>query len=245
MAEGFEVEFTRDFVKRSLPPGARRILEVGCGSGELAASLSRDGLGILAIDGDGESIAAARQLGIDARVATWPDFAGGVFDAVLFTRSLHHIHPLDRAVEKAAESLMEGGRIIVEDFAYQSVDEETLRWFMKEIDALDSDNLLVKQSHFLDAVRTKTDTLAAWRENHEADLHTSSKIFQAIEETFGEVTYEVVPYFFRYLAREIVPTADRNAILRAFAEREVELISKGEIIALGRRFVAERRAPNK
>ena len=56
----FETQFTRDFIKRSLPAGARRVLEIGCGSGELAASLLQDGVSLIAIDTDSDLIAAAR-----------------------------------------------------------------------------------------------------------------------------------------------------------------------------------------
>jgi SAM-dependent methyltransferase len=125
----FETRFTYDFIRRFFPQRCQRILEVGCGTGELAARLSQDGCSVIAIDSDPDSVSAAKRLGVDARVATWPDFGGGKFDAVVFTRSLHHIHPLDEAVKHAADSLADGGRIIVEDFAYESVDEKTLGWF--------------------------------------------------------------------------------------------------------------------
>ena len=120
----FETQFTRDFISRSLPSGARRILEIGCGSGELAASLLRDGICLIAIDSDADSIAAAHAPGVDARIAAWPDFEDGQFDALLFTRSLHHIHPLDKAVQRASDSLFIGGRLIVEDFAYETADKK-------------------------------------------------------------------------------------------------------------------------
>jgi 2-polyprenyl-3-methyl-5-hydroxy-6-metoxy-1,4-benzoquinol methylase len=83
----FETRYTYDFIKRFLSSQCRSILEVGCGAGELAACLSKDGYSIVAIDSDCDSVAAARRLGVNARVATWPDFASGQFDAVLFTRS--------------------------------------------------------------------------------------------------------------------------------------------------------------
>jgi len=92
----FETRYTYNFIQRFLPYDCRRILEVGCGTGELAACLSNDGYAIIAIDSEPDWIAAAQQLGVDAHVATWPDFHKGRFDdAILFTRSLHHIHPLD------------------------------------------------------------------------------------------------------------------------------------------------------
>ena len=121
----FETQFTQAFIRRSLPERARRVLEIGCGSGELAASLLQDGVSLIAIDNDADAIAAAQGLGVDARIAAWPDFEDGLFDAVLFTRSLHHIHPLDKAVQRAADTLVIGGRLIVEDFAYEAADEKT------------------------------------------------------------------------------------------------------------------------
>ncbi len=237
----FETQFTRDFIKRSLPAGARRVLEIGCGSGELAASLLQDAVSVIAIDNDADSIAAAQGLGVDARIAAWPDFEDGQFDAVLFTRSLHHIHPLDKAVQRAADSLVIGGRLIVEEFAYETTDENTLHWFGQVIDRLDGAGLLVKGDDFLSAVRLKTETLKAWRENHESDLHTTAAVLAEIRRVFGEAQCEEAPYYFRYLSRAIVPTADRAKILQDLAEEEAGLIARGMILALGRRFVAERR----
>ena len=237
----FETRFTKDFVHRSLPSSARRILEIGCGSGELAASLSSDGLAVVAIDSDGDSVAAAQQLGVDARLAVWPVFEEGEFDAILFTRSLHHIHPLDEAVERAAESLVADGRIIAEDFAYEAADEETLRWFASVIDALDAAGRLVKDNDFLNSARSTMDSLTAWREDYEPEIHTGTDIAARINNVFGSVTREDAPYFFRYLAGAIVSGADRDAVLGKVAKQENALIAKREIAALGRRLVATRR----
>ena len=55
-----------------------------------------------------------------------------------------HIHPLDESVKHAADSLVDGGRIIVEDFAYESADEKTLRWFASAIRFLEAASLLVE-----------------------------------------------------------------------------------------------------
>jgi SAM-dependent methyltransferase len=236
----FETQFTRDFIKRSLPAGARRVLEIGCGSGELAASLLQDGVSLIAIDNDADFIAAARGLGVDARIAAWPDFEGGLFDAVLFTRSLHHMHPLDKAVQRAADTLVIGGRLIVEDFAYETADEKTLQWFANVIDQLDGADLLVKGDDFLSTLRSRNETLKIWRENHESGLHTAANVFAEIRRVFGETQCEEAAYYFRYLSRAIVPTADRDKVLQDLAEQETELIARGTILALGRRFVAER-----
>jgi len=64
----FETRFTYDFVRRFLPQRPQRILEVGCGTGELASRLLQDGCAVVAIDSDHDSVVAARQLGVDASV---------------------------------------------------------------------------------------------------------------------------------------------------------------------------------
>ena len=236
----FETRYTYDFVKRFLPSECQRILEVGCGTGELAARLSKDGYSIVAIDSDPECVAAAQSLGADAHVATWPDFDVGRFDAVLFTRSLHHIHPLDESIRRAANSLADGGRVIVEDFAYESVDERTLRWFTSALRLLEATGSLAANDEFLERVLSKTETLKAWRQNHENELHTAAKIDAELEKTLGHVIREDASYYFRYVANAISLTGKRDAILQAFAKQEGTLSAYGSIVALGRRFVAAR-----
>src|SRR6267378_1193249 len=138
----FETRYTYDFIKRFLPSEYRRILEVGCGTGELAACLWNDGYSVVAIDSGSDSVAAARRLRVDAHIATWPNFADRQFDAILFTRSLHHIHPLAESIKHAAGSLVGAGFIIVEDFAYESADEKTLHWFVSALRVLEATGML-------------------------------------------------------------------------------------------------------
>jgi SAM-dependent methyltransferase len=236
----FETRYTYDFVKRFLPSECQRILEVGCGTGELAARLSKDGYSVVAIDSDPECVAASRSLGVDAHFATWPDFDVGGFAAVLFTRSLHHIHPLDESVRHAAKSLRDSGCVIVEDFAYESVDEKTLRWFTSGLRLLEAAGSLAGNDEFLERVLSKTETLKAWRQNHESELHTAAQIEARLKKVFCRVIREDVPYYFRYVARSITAAEKRDAILQAFAKQEGTLSADGSIVALGRRFVAAR-----
>jgi hypothetical protein len=129
----------------------------------------------------------------------------------------------------------------VEDFAYETADEKTLQWFANVIDQLDGADLLVKGDDFLSTLRSRNETLKIWRENHESGLHTAANVFAEIRRVFGETQCEEAAYYFRYLSRAIVPNADRDKVLQDLAEQETELIARGTILALGRRFVAERR----
>jgi SAM-dependent methyltransferase len=235
----FETRYTYDFIKRFVPSECRRILEVGCGTGGLAARLSNDGYSVVAVDSDSDSVAAARRLHVDARIATWPNFGDGQFDAILFTRSLHHIHPLAESIKHAAGSLVAGGLIIVEDFAYESADEKTLHWFASALRLLEATGLL-SADESLNKLLSKTETLEVWRENHEAELHTAAEIELQLEEVLGRVTREDAAYYFRYVANVIGATKKREAILQTFAEQEETLVADSSIVALGRRFVIAR-----
>jgi ubiquinone/menaquinone biosynthesis C-methylase UbiE len=53
------------------------------------------------------------------------DFA---FDGILFIQSLHHINPLDQSLAQAARLLDKGGFVLVDDFAFNRIDERTAVW---------------------------------------------------------------------------------------------------------------------
>lgn len=110
-----------------------RILEVGCGDGDLASALIERGDEVIAIDSDPDAVSAAKARGVDARVAVWPAFEGGKFGVVLFARSLHHIEPLDGAVAHARDVLRPEGRIMIEDFAPAEMSPRFLSWLRDEL----------------------------------------------------------------------------------------------------------------
>jgi 2-polyprenyl-3-methyl-5-hydroxy-6-metoxy-1,4-benzoquinol methylase len=72
------VSKTLQFVVSALPPSAARtfrILEVGCGTGSLAARLAETGYQVLALDSSPKAVRIARAKGVDAHVVTWPNVA--------------------------------------------------------------------------------------------------------------------------------------------------------------------------
>src|SRR4051794_17339870 len=128
--------YTFDFVIRNLPKGTSRILEIGCGAGELAARLIAEGFEVVALDGAQECVDQARTLGVEARLLEWPAQLTETFDAVLFTRSLHHVHELEDAISAAAGALRPYGRIIVEDFRAEGGTERSTDRFRRVVKSL-------------------------------------------------------------------------------------------------------------
>jgi SAM-dependent methyltransferase len=95
------------------PPG--RILDVGCGVGDLAAVFSRHGWRASGIEPSAQAAAHARAAGVDAVTGTLADapWEDGSFDAIIFNHSLEHIDDPAQAVADAARLLRPGGLLAI------------------------------------------------------------------------------------------------------------------------------------
>lgn len=91
-----------------------RVLEVGCGEGELAALLTGTVGDVVAIDQSPRMVELARARGVNALVADVQDlpFPDASFDAALAAWMLYHVPDLDRAVAEIARVLRPGGVIV-------------------------------------------------------------------------------------------------------------------------------------
>jgi SAM-dependent methyltransferase len=101
------------------PPA--RVLEVGCGEGELACALAAAGHRVLAIDPEAPEGPLFRRTTIENLDET------GSFDATVASRSLHHVTDLARALDKVVAVLRPGGLFIVDDFAWERLDADSAR----------------------------------------------------------------------------------------------------------------------
>jgi SAM-dependent methyltransferase len=223
--------YTRDFVLAALPPGAKRVLEVGCGGGALAAELRRAGLAVVAIDSDPARVEEAKARGVDAREAAWPHFSDGRFDAILFTRSLHHVGDLAGSVAAAFAALAANGRVIVEDFLAEGCSGRSECWFSSLAATLDRGSLLAEPTGHLAEVLGRVPPDA---EDHH--LHSSTAIEAALRAHAEAVRAEGSACYFRY----VLPALEeaRPELGQALLDHERELIQAGIIDALGRRYVA-------
>ena len=92
-----------------------RLLDVGCGTGDLAAFFGRRGWSVAGIEPSSAAAAHARAIGVEAVAGTLADapWKDGEFDAILFNHSLEHIDDPARAVAVAARLLRPGGLLAI------------------------------------------------------------------------------------------------------------------------------------
>ena len=106
-----------DFVLAWLPPAPARVLEVGCGrEGGVVELLADAGYDIVGVDPDAP-------VGERFRRAPFQELAPslGAFDATVAGRMLHHVDPLDAAVDLLAAL---APRLIVDEFADSEAPQE-------------------------------------------------------------------------------------------------------------------------
>jgi SAM-dependent methyltransferase len=229
---------TLSFATRFIPKGAT-ILEIGCGEGQVAAALQKLGHPVTGIDSDAACVAQARRLGVPAFQSRWPDFDTEIIDAVLFTRSLHHIEPLDDAVKRAISILATDGILLVEDFAFHQVDEATVDWLLEVLRARPVRDLIRPESGSLVAgLLAAKIPLDEWHENHDHDLHLIDTMVEEIAKHATIKPRVSVPYLYRYLVSALPKTAEAATLLREIFMDEERQIAAGNILPVGRRVVA-------
>jgi ubiquinone/menaquinone biosynthesis C-methylase UbiE len=93
----------------------QRVLEVGCGEGELAERVVRElGCEVVAVDQSERMVELTRARGVDARIADVCDlpFENGFFDVAIAAWMLYHVADVDRALGELARVLQPGGRLV-------------------------------------------------------------------------------------------------------------------------------------
>jgi trans-aconitate methyltransferase len=97
------------------PLRGERILDLGCGDGALTKKLVEAGASVVGVDSSADMIAAAKALGLDARLVPAEDLPfAGEFDAVFSNAALHWMHDQNAVLARVARALAPGGRFVAE-----------------------------------------------------------------------------------------------------------------------------------
>ncbi|PYN87202.1 MAG: SAM-dependent methyltransferase [Candidatus Rokuibacteriota bacterium] len=111
----------RASLRRALPARRVRLLELGCGSGNVLAALGEFGEAV-GMDAHEDLTAAARAAGLDVRVGHLPDDLGvppGWAEVVLLLDVIEHVDDDVAALRAARAAVGEGGLLVVTVPAYQ------------------------------------------------------------------------------------------------------------------------------
>ena len=183
------------FVEAHLPPAPARVLEVGCGGGELARSIAGSGYEVVAIDPDAPKGQLFEAVSLEEFTAADP------FDVVVASRALHHISDLPGALEKIARLLRPAGRLILDEHACDRLDEKTARWYLEQ-----------RAANEPGGARSFEACLADWHADH-ADLHGYAAMRQELDRRFNEHLFRWTPHLHRELAW--VEEEEERALIQA------------------------------
>lgn len=232
---------TARFVAATLPHAAS-LIEVGAGEGHLAGALQARGFDVTAVDADPECVARASRRGVRAVTAEWPRFDGAAADAIAFTRSLHHMHPLGAALDGARRLLRPGGILVLEEFAYEAAGAAALRWFRAVIAELVADSLLDLGDagpQLLPRLAAANDPVGTWRDYHAGHgVHAGATLLRAVGESFHESRTTGAAYLYRLLIPRTPATAHAAAVIGDILKREERALADGSFAPIGLRVVA-------
>jgi SAM-dependent methyltransferase len=199
------------FLLVQLPPPPVRVLEVGCGKGDLARSLANAGYDVLAIDPEAPEGPIFRRTTLEELDELGP------FDAVVASVSLHHIEDLPAALDKIVGLLRPGGLLVLHEFGHDRFDEATADWYWGQLRALAA-------ARGETAPASLADVQADWRKEHEG-LHGYEEMRRELDARFDERHFSWQPYLFHELGGP------------ATEELERAVIGAGAIQATGFRYV--------
>ena len=148
------------------------------------------------------------------------------YDAIIFSRSLHHISSLTETLERCFNLLTDNGILILEEFDVKNVDLNTTSWYYNqlrnEFSDLPVDNPILK-----------------WEEDHHHDppLNTGDQMISAVKKKFKIINEIRCPYLFRSIGARF--SFDKSGYDRTeqLMDLELSLIEKGKLLPIGLRLI--------
>ena len=175
-----------DAVVAAMLAGGSRILDLGCGDGELVDRLTELGFDPIGVD----PRAPDHPRLVQARIEDATDL--GEFDAITATMSLHHAELRD-VLQAIDTHLRPDGRLFVSEFAWDAYDERAAAWLAAH-DPSDTDH-----------------SIAGWQREH-GELHTWARIREALSNRFAPTLEVGRPYLARMLRRRDLEAGEHALI---------------------------------
>jgi SAM-dependent methyltransferase len=184
------------FVRQQLPPPPARVLELGCGPlGGFVPALLASGYEARGVDRNAPPGARYEQLEFERYAPGRPA------DAIVASRSLHHVGDLGAVLDHVAATLRPAGVIVVAEWAWEQFDEATARWCfdrLGEPDAGDPGWLQRRRGAWLESGEAWEPYFGAWASGH--GLHRSDRVVAELDRRFERTQCVRAPYFFAELA---------------------------------------------
>lgn len=200
-----------DYALAHLPPPPARVLEVGCGDeGGIAHVLAEAGYDLLAID----PVAPEGPLFRRTTLEELDD--PGPFDAAVAGRVLHHVTPLEPALDKL---VLLAPVLVLDEFAHDRIDDATRNWYEEEYRRVAASG---PPPH-------APGSLGDWRTDHPG-LHPHDVLLSALGARYETRDLRFGPYFYRWL---------RDPGLQAREERALEA---GVLTPIGYRYTGVARS---
>lgn len=162
-SHNFVYEYGKDVITLLDPKPNECILDIGCGTGQLTAEISKFGAQVTGIDASESMIAEAKKNypAIDFRIADARTFNLGIqFDAVFSNAAFHWIKPPEDVVKCISAALKLGGRMAVEFGGKYNIHQAHTA-LENAINELDKPNVRGRQDKYFPSIGEYTPLLEA------------------------------------------------------------------------------------
>jgi SAM-dependent methyltransferase len=186
----------RPFVLSRLPPAPASVIEIGCGTvGGFVPELRQSGYEAVGVDRNAPDGPGFQRLDFEDYEPSRPA------DAILASRSLHHVRDVDEVLDAVAAALRPSGVIVVLEWAWERMDEATAHWCFARLEPTPPEDpgwLQRRRDGWLASGEAWQAYFEGWAEEH--GLQRSDQVLAGLAARFEQTSCEYAPYFFADLA---------------------------------------------
>jgi SAM-dependent methyltransferase len=213
------------FVRSRLPSPPATVIELGCGpAGGFVPVLREHDYEAVGIDPNAPEAPGFHRIGFERYEPSQP------VDAIVASRSLHHVGDLGEVIGRAAAALRPGGAIVIAEWAWEQFDDDTAQWCFARVNGTEPAEpswLIRRRDGWRESGRDWDGYFLDWATGH--GLVRADRILAELDLHFEPVLSTRGPYFFADLPG--ISEVDEQAA-----------IDHGEIRATGIRYAGSLRA---